>query len=401
MEQSIVILLTLGGLFVVGLLADLIGRRSPLPRVTLLLVLGFIAGPSVLDLLPDFSEIWFPVITKMALAMVGFLLGEQMTLPAFRKRGKTVLYMAIGRIMAASAIVFLALSLLGFPPELALLLAGIAPASAPAAIVDVVHESGASGEFSQTLLGTVAIDDAWGLLVFSFLLAAAEALGGSGGHAAEILMIGAREVGGAVLLGIALGIPMAYLTGCLREGEPTQAEALGLVFLCAGLAVWWNVSYILAAMVLGATVANMASHHKRPFCAIEGIEWPFMILFFLLAGASLHLEELLGVGGLGVVYMVCRVTGLIAGGWIGGRISHADPTLSRWMGLAVMPQAGVALGMALIAAQRFPSLEKTVLPVVIGSTVVFELVGPVVTRRVLLHVGDANGTVEQTGEVNT
>lgn len=400
MEQSVAILLTLGGLFVVGLLADLLSRRTPLPRVTLLLLVGFAAGPSGLDVLPDFSKVWFPVITKMALVMVGFLLGEKLTVSAFRQRGKTVLCMSVGKVLAASTIVFLVLSLLGFRFELALLLAGIAPASAPAATMDVVHQLQAKGEFSQTLLGIVAIDDAWGLLIFSFLLAVAEAVAGHGG-ANQALMIGAREVGGALLVGLAVGIPMAYLTGRLREGEPTQAEALGLVFLCGGLAVWWNLSYILAAMVLGATVANMASHHTRPFSAIEGIEWPFMILFFVLAGASLHVKELVQVGALGTAYMLCRVAGLVIGGRIGGKISGAEPTLGRWMGLAVMPQAGVALGMALIAGHHFPALKDALLPVVIGSTVVFELVGPVVTRRVLLHVGDANGTVEETGEVNT
>jgi Kef-type K+ transport system membrane component KefB len=389
MEQSVAILLTLGGLFVAGLLADLLSRRTPLPRVTLLLVVGFGAGPSGLDVLPDFSEVWFPVITKMALVMVGFLLGEKLTLSAFRRRGKTVLLMSLGEVVAASTIVFSVLVLLGFRLELALILAGIAPASAPAATIDVVHQLQAKGEFSQTLLGIVAIDDAWGLLIFSFLLAIAQAVSGQGG-ANHALMIGVREVGGALLLGTALGIPMAYLTGRLRDGEPTQAEALGLVFLCGGLAVWWNLSYILAAMVLGATVANMASHHTRPFSAIEGIEWPFMILFFILAGASLHVDELLQAGGLGGTYMLCRVLGLMTGCGLGGKISGADGTLRRLMGLAIMPQAGVALGMALIAGHHFPALKDVLLPVVIGSTVVFELIGPIVTRRVLVHVGEAN-----------
>jgi len=381
------ILITFGGLFLLGLLADLAGRHTPLPRVTLLLVAGFLIGPSVLDWLPGFAEGWFPVLTDIALAMIGFLLGAKMTRTTLHELGRSVLTMSIGEVLMTALLVFSVLRLFGVPMEIALLLAGIAPATAPAATVDVVQESKAKGKFTDTLLGIVAIDDAWGLLIFSLLLAIARALSGQGG-AGDLLVSGAWEVGGAVLLGLILGLPMAYVTGRIRPGEPTQAEALGLVLLCAGLAVWAEVSYILAAMVLGATVANLARHHERPFHAIEGIEWPFLILFFLLAGAALHVEALAQIGTLGAGYIGLRVAGRILGTRLGGWLSGAAPTTRRWIGLALLPQAGVAIGMALLASQRFPEVRNIILPVVLGSTVVFELLGPVVTRRVLAKLGE-------------
>lgn len=390
MEPATRILLTLGGLFLVGLVTDLIGRRSPLPRVTLLLLFGFVAGPSVLDVLPAaFSERWFPLLTNIALVMVGFLLGGNMTVGAFRRHGHEVMWISVGEVVATAGLVAVVLALVGVPLEVALLLAGIAPATAPAATNDVVRESGAKGGFTRTLLGIVAIDDAWGLIVFSLLLAVAQAVHGSTVGAEDLLLHGLWEVGGAFLVGGALGVPMAYLTGRIRPGEPTQAEALGLVLLCGGIANYLGVSYILSAMVMGAVVANLASHHRRPFHAIEGIEWPFMILFFVLAGASLHLETLLEIGLLGGGYIVLRASGLVAGSWLGGLAAGAAPETRRWMGWALMPQAGVALGMALLAGQRFPDYKDVVLPVAIGATVVFELIGPVITRRVLARVGDA------------
>ncbi len=202
------------------------------------------------------------------------------------------------------------LAILGAPLEVALLLAGIAPATAPAATLDVVRELRARGKFTDTLLDIVAIDDAWGLMLFSLLLAVTHILSGQG-EVTGILLTGLWEVGGAILLGLTMGFPMSFLTGRILPGEPTQAEALGWVLLCGGLAVWMEVSYILAAMVLGVVVANFATHHRRPFHAIEAIEWPFMILFFLLAGASLHTETLAQVGTLGVAYIVLRSLGLI------------------------------------------------------------------------------------------
>lgn len=386
-RASAEILITFGGLFLIGLLADLVGRKTPLPRVTLLLLCGFLIGPSVLDWLPEFTIAWFPVLTDIALAMIGFLLGEKLTRARLAKMGTAVLAMSIGEVLLTALLVFSVLSLFGAPVEIALLLAGIAPATAPAATLDVVREYRAKGRFTDTLLGIVAIDDAWGLLLFSLLLATAQAYSGQSG-AADVLASGSWEIGGALLLGLVLGVPMAYLSGRVRPGEPSQAEALGIVLLCGGLAVWAGVSHILTSIVLGATVANLARHHERPFHAIEGIEWPFLILFFLLAGAALHVEAIGQVGLLGIAYITLRVAGRILGTRLGGWLSGTEPVTRRWIGLALLPQAGVAIGMALLASQRFPELKDTLLTVVLGSTVVFELLGPVMTRRVLARVGE-------------
>jgi len=181
---------------------------------------------------------------------------------------------------------------------------------------------------------------------------------------------------------------MAYITGRIRPGEPTQAEALGLILLGAGLGVWAGVSYILTAMMMGAVVANVAKHHERAFHTIEGIEWPFMILFFLLAGAALQVEALQQVGLMGAGYILLRVTGRVIGTRLGGWLGGAEASTRHWMGLALLPQAGVAIGMALLASQHFPDLKDIILPMALGSTVIFELLGPIVSRRVLIHIGE-------------
>ncbi|MDR4459025.1 MAG: cation:proton antiporter [Nitrospirales bacterium] len=389
MDEIPQILITLGAIFLLGLFTDLLGRRTFLPRVTLLLLAGFAIGPAGFNVLPDFREDWFPVVTNIALSMVGFLIGHHLTLRSLKKRGKPVLWISIGEVVGAAAAMFLGLLLMGFPPEIALLLAGIAPASDPVATIDVIREVKGQGEFPQTLESVVGIDDAWGLIVFSFLLAMAQALYGKG-EGWDIVLLGIWEIGGALLLGLLLGIPMAYLTGRLQPGEPTQVEALGIVFLCGGMAVLLHVSFILAGMMLGATVSNLATHHRRPFTAIEGIEWPFMVLFFILAGASLELESLRAASVLGLAYILLRLIGLVGGAWIGGIISEVPHVWRRWMGMALWPQAGVALGMALLASQHLPELKKVILPVTIGSTIVFELIGPVMTRKALIKVGEGH-----------
>ena len=381
------ILITFGGLFLLGLIADLVGRHTPLPRVTLLLLSGFVIGPSVLDLLPSFTDQWFPVLTNIALAMIGFMLGQKMTRITFRNLGRAVFGMSVGVVLTTVFMIFIVLFLFGVPFEIALLLAGISTATDPAATIDVVREYQAKGRFTDTLLGIVAIDDVLGLLLFSLISVVVQSVGGQVG-AVHIFATAGWEIGGAVLLGVLLGLPMAYLSGRILPGEATQAEALGLVLLCTGLAVWFEVSYLLAAMVLGAVVANFSKHCDRPFHAVEGVEWPFLILFFLLAGAALHLDSIGQVGLLGVGYISLRVAGRIMGGWIGGLIGKTDLQMSRWMGIALLPQAGVAIAMVLLASQRFPELGDILLPIILGSTVIFELIGPVLTRQSLFRVGN-------------
>ena len=386
------ILLALGGMFLLGLLADLVGRHTPLPRVSLLLLTGLLIGPSGFSLLPEvFIEDWFPLLTHIALSMVGFLLGQRISISAMREHGRSVLWITAGKVVGAMMVVALCFLALVVELVVILLLAGISTATAPAGLLDVVIEMRAKGKFVDIMLSIVALDDAWGLLIFSFMLAAVSAISGQGGTT-DALVSGFGEIGGSLLLGLALGLPMAYLSGRILPGEPTLAEALGLVALCAGIAVWLDLSPILAAIMMGSTVASLASHHERAFNEINGIEWPFMILFFLLAGASLHVAELLTVGWIVVVYILARTVGTYCGAGIAARFSGAEAIIQRWIGLSLLPQAGVALGMALLASQRFPELKDTILPIVIGSTVVFEIVGPVITRRVLKHVKSVEPT---------
>lgn len=227
----------------------------------------------------------------------------------------------------------------------------------------------------------------WGVIAFSLLLIAAKTIIGDGGI--DILQQGAREIAGALLVGIAVGLPAAFLTGRLEPGEPMQAEALGLVFLCTGLAIWLEVSFLLAGITTGALVANLAKHHTRAFHEIEHIEWPFMVLFFVLAGASLEVMSLNEIGVVGVAYLILRTLGRLLGGWSGGALSKMPSPHRRWIGFALVPQAGVALGMALIAAHHFPELAKPLLAVTISTTIVFELIGPLLAQAAFLRVGEA------------
>jgi len=302
-----------------------------------------------------------------------------------KRIGHYVLAISIVVVLSTFCCVFIGLMLFNIPIYTALLLASLSAATEPAATSDVVFELKANGVFSRVLLDVVAIDDAWTLILFSLAMAFSHFLQGHTTHLTSLLMSTLWEIVGAIVIGIVLGIPMAYLSGRIRPGEPTLLEALGIVLLGTGIALWLHASFILTMMILGSVVANLAKHHRRTFHAIEGIEWPFMVLFFILAGSQFNLSLLYSTGFIGLTYIILRTVGRIMGGWLGSRIIGADKKFQHWIGIALMPQAGLTIGMALMAIQTNPHLEKIILPVVLASTVIFEILGPILTRKALIQ----------------
>lgn len=378
-DTSSQLLLTLGGILLASLVLSTVAQRSLLPRATLLLIFGAMIGKDWLDLLPQFFVDQFDLIAEITLLMVGFLLGGKLTRSSLKGHTGISFSISICAALLPALAVFLGMIAMGVTIEIAVLLGCFAAATAPAAILDVVQESQIKSRFSELLLLIVVLDDVWALLLFAIGMATVTSLNGIAGDAGFAGLV-AWELGGAMLLGIAIGLPAAYLTGRIKPGKPMLSEALGIVFLCGGMALWSGVSFLIAAIVMGAVIANLARHHDYPFYAIEGIESLFMIVFFVLAGASLELDALAAIGVIGGVYILCRALGKYLGAWIGGYLSHTGQDNRLWMGVALLPQAGVAIGMALVASNRFPEYSQIMLPVVIASTVVFEIIGPIFTR---------------------
>lgn len=386
--EAPVVFTTLGILLLGGLAVEWVGRHLPLPRVTLLILFGVLIGPDALNLLPDAAvDTWFPSITTLAMVMIGFLVGERFSLDRLRIRGRLILTMSATEALGTAAVVTAGMLAFGAPVELALLLGGIAPATAPASTYDVVQESRASGPFTETLLGIIGLDDAWCLLIFGLASAVTASIIGEG-SASVFIYQGIREIGGAILLGCLLGVAAGILTQRIDPGQPTLIEAIAIVLLTAGVAMLFEVSYILTAVVLGAVMTNLARHHDKAFHEIEHLEWPLLLLFFVLAGASLHIQDLAAIGLLGFAYIILRVVGKLAGARLGANLAAADTTTRKWTGLALMPQAGVALGLALLANQRFPEVGEVLLPLAVASTVIFEVLGPSGTRLALRQSGE-------------
>ncbi|PTB82144.1 cation:proton antiporter [Marinobacter sp. Z-D5-3] len=385
-SQATMNVILLGVILSVSIFADTVARRTRVPRISILMLVGIaiaviqqvLLGQRQGELLGGLSE---PLI-QLALVMVAFVLGSELKIDRLRRTGPLILIVSLFVIVGGGLLVGAGLLVLGYPLVVAVSLAAISVATDPAAVSESVRETRKTGLLPKLLLGIVAIDDGWGILVFGLSMAT---LGWVIGSDAELALLHAIwELGGAILLGAAIGLPAAWLTGRLRPGEPTQIEAIALILLLAGFSSSLGVSALLASMVAGSLVANLSHHHTRSFREIEHIEWPFLVFFFVLSGASIDLYQANDAILLTLAYITLRLGGRVLGGYLSTLVAdHRGNKLPRDIGLALTPQAGVAIGMALLAAERFPEFHDVILPVVVASTIIFELVGPVLVRRVL------------------
>ncbi len=383
-------LVVLGTILAASIFADTISRRTRLPRISLLVLVGIVFAflrQYVFDAngMPPTGAMTEPLI-DLALVMVAFLLGGDLSLRRLRSTGVMIFTVSLCVVVTSAAVVGGGLLLAGFPLVTAVALAAISMATDPAAVREAVRDhaarKGNARVVRQVLLGVVAIDDVWGVLGFGLAMAVLGWL--TAGDGATALFAAAWELGGALALGAAIGIPAAWLTGRLRPGEPTQVEALAVVLLLAGLSSWLQVSSLVAAMFAGFVVVNTSRHHTRSFREIEHIEWPFLVFFFVLAGASVDVADAAAALSLSFAFIVLRLAARYAGGRLGVRLLNGGSTgLPKDIGLALTPQAGVAMGMALLVAERYPASAPLLVSVAVVSTAFFELIGPLLVKRVL------------------
>lgn len=390
METSIV--LALGILLLAGLGGGVLIRKFKLPAVTGYILSGLLVGPALFKFLPvNIIEDLQP-LNSITLGIIALVIGGELEIKTIRKLGGTILWVGTLQLLGAAIFVIMGLVLIGQPLPMALLLGGIATATAPAATVAVIKEVRAHGLLTESLLAVVALDDALGVIVFGMLATVAKVLV-SGTEMTSILqMIAAPiiEIFFSILLGFAVGLILGFIARRTRSNKTLLTITLGCVFLTAGLAELFHLSSILANMVVGAIIVNTSPRRRKIFNQIEGIEIPLFVVFFALAGASLEIDMLAKVGFAGLIYFIARMAGKIIGSYMGGKLGKADPVVTKYLGWTLMPQAGVAVGLTILAQAIYPEGSSMILNIVLSSVLITELLGPVFSRKALELAGEVH-----------
>lgn len=380
-----------GTFLLCGFIGGKLVNRVKLPAVTGYLLVGLAIGPSILGIVSEDLLAALAPISSLALGLIAFTIGGEFEIGHLAKLGKSVIAIAIFEVVGAFTAVTLAFRfLLHQPLYVSLLFGAISSATAPAATIMVLREYRARGPLTDTLLAVVAIDDALCVMAYGMAAAAARAITGKvGGGAVEMFLMPVWEIGGSIAVGALAGLGLAWVVRRLSSTQDTLVVSLGAVVLLVGISPTVGLSPLLCGMALGAALANASpSQARRVFSAVRNMDTPVYVAFFTLAGATLHLGLLLKVGALGIAYVFARVIGKAAGAAFGAQISGAPSVVKRYLGLGLVPQAGVAIGVVMLVREQFAEIGPMVSTIVLGSVVIYELLGPLASKIAITLAGE-------------
>jgi len=389
-------LLDLGIMIFCGMFFGRLAKHVKLPNVTGYLVAGLLIGPYFFHafglnfsiLTTDFLNN-ITVISEAALGFIAFSIGNEFKVSYFKRVGVTPIVIAILESLFAVIFVVAGLILTGNSVPFSLVLGSIAAATAPAATIMVVKQYRAKGPVTETLLSVVALDDATALMFFSISVAIAQTMV----NPAKASVVGAIlspivQIVSALAIGAVMGliymIPLRYFK---KDGNRISLT-VGFVFAGIGLANMLGLSSLMLCMAMGAIVANLCSDVDKIMDLCDHITPPIFMLFFVASGAGLEIDVLKKVGLIGVVFVVLRVVGKIFGAALGGFVCKADKAISKYLGPCLLPQAGVAIGLTLVAGRVVPDFAPQIRAVVLCGTLIYELIGPGVTKMSLKKAGE-------------
>lgn len=376
-----------------------------LPSVTGYIIAGILLGPSGLHLISsEILESHLQVFTSIALLLVAFGIGERFDLQQLRSSARALTRVSLGESVSAFVLVGLGVGVLAlvtgaggeasgtaFAIAAGLVCASIAVATAPAATVAVIRELEAAGPVSRLVLSSVVVNNALSVTLFGLAVAAARVLLGTGGGSPAMMALRPLIFTlGSLVLGVAVGLACDFVVHRLRRRADVLVVALAAVFFCGGLAEFLGLSSLLAGVAAGFAVVNRDRRDVRAFRALNDFEPPIYGIFFALAGAQLHFSELIASGLLGAVFVLARAAGKYFGAWLGARSVGMAPERASTIGLGLIPQAGLAIGLAYLVRQD-PTLEPIrtlVINLVVASVVVNELLGPPLVRLMLMRAGE-------------
>ena len=359
-----------------------------LPHVTAYILAGILLGPYVLHIIPESIVSGTDFLPDIALAFIAFSVSEYFSLSVLKKNGMKVVLITLFESLTASLVIFLAASLLlGLDTAFCVILSALAAATAPASTIMTIRQTKAKGELVDTLLQVVALDDAVGLVAYSVAITIAVwAIAGSSNISGKelILLPVARNIG-ALVLGLAAGFLLKVFVPRENTSESRLIIAVCTIFLFCGVCSRLEVSPLLGCMLIGTIYINTTGDH-RLFSQLNHFSAPLLLIFFVRSGMSFDLGALFAtdqaVGGvslmeIGVVYFFLRILGKYAGSWIGCLLTGSSAPVRRYLGLALVPQAGVAIGLAAMCARILGGREGSQLQtIILLSSVLYELIGP-------------------------
>ncbi len=416
-SQVPVVIISVAIMLLAGFLGTRLTKLLRLPNVTAYIIVGILLGPHVTGLVPENVAKGMDFISDIALAFIAFSVGEYFRFSVLKQNGGKTVVITLFEALLASLLVFvITYWAFGFYKlannvglAFSLILAALASATAPASTMMTIRQTKAHGDFVNTLFGVVALDDVVSLLAYSVAVSVAGAAMGEAVSAGDILLPIAWNI-----LMIALGIGFGFLLKFLMAKRSTDNRlivSIAFLFALCGVGAAVNVSPLLGCMAMGTVYINVSGDDKL-FKQLNYFSPPILLLFFVKSGIGFDLNALVSaetsaVGipliAVGVVYFAVRLVGKYVGAFAGCAIAKKPKNVRNYLGMALAPQAGVAIGLAALGARALGGEMGTMLEtIILSSSILYELVGPALAKLSLYLSGsygkNAVQEVEVTGE---
>jgi Kef-type K+ transport system membrane component KefB len=407
--QDISDLLIIGIVIVTSYFSGRLIKNFKLPSLIGFMLIGVILGPSMLNVLNDVKQEYLGFITEIALGFIALSIGLELKFTSIKKLGSGIIWIILIESIGTFVVVGTAVYLLTGNLPLALILGGIAPASAPEGTVAVIQDYKAKGLLTKALYAVVGFDDGVGIIIFGFASAVAKKLlmqesGMISGNFALMMWEPLKEIGLSIIVGLAIACLFALLIKKISNSNDMSLVLIGMTFIAIGMSVQFHLSLIMINLIIGLVIVNTQTYDvtQKIHDRLPSYMPMLFILFFALAGASLHFSALPTLGLIGLLYILTRSGGLIFGSRVGAMIGHTDQKIKKWVGLGILAQGGVAIGLSLIVKHDFAGLGKvmangqtsgdqlgiTVITLVTATSVIFSVIGPIFAKIALKKAGE-------------
>ncbi len=387
LSEGTEILIILSIILFAGFIMTRLTNTLNLPKVSGYILAGILIGPCCLNYIPEDVIEHMGFISDLALAFIAFGVGKFFKKEVLFRTGKKIIIITLFEALAAGILVTLFVKLVfGLEWEFSLLLGAIATATAPASTMMTINQYKAKGEFVDVLLQIVALDDVVCLLAFSVVSAVASGKASGGASINDIVTPLVYNLL-AILFGFFCGYFLSRLLIPTRSKDNRLILVIAMLLGISGICAAVNISPLLSCMVFGAAYINL-TEDKKLFRQINNFTPPIMSIFFIVSGMNLDLHALKTVGIIGISYFAVRIVGKYGGTYISCLLTKTSPDIRNYMGLALIPQAGVAIGLAFLGQRMLPKeTGNLMLTIILSSSVLYEMIGPICAKLALVFSG--------------
>ena len=375
-------------IFIFGIVFGSIAKKFKFPEVTGYLIAGIIMGPCVLKVLNSTMIYTMDIFQTLALSFISFMIGAEFKFKYIKKLGKKPFIIGIMSSLLTLFLVSVTLLLLNCSFPFSLVMGAIASSTAPAAIMMIVKEYKAKGEVTNNMLSVIAIDDVISLLLFGFAIAIAEIFKAPSLNL-SLFLLPFKEILIAIVIGILLGVLLGYLVKIFKTHLNAICLIIVIIFGIILICDVYDISPLLMCMITGISFVNSFNSRVTDniLFTMDEMSAPFLVIFFVISGASLDFSKMTSCLIITIAFILARTVGKIFGAYMGADLTHCNKKIKTYLGPTLLSQTGLAIGLAIEASKVFLE-SNTMMTIIIASSFVFDMIGPVLTKYMLKKCGD-------------